>query len=99
MNINETYHLHLAPIIHHLAWDVKKAVVKREISVLARIDQTFNNYKYGAYAVSEAWSDMADIIAPYFNYQSYGLNGTEYVELIDVVMDELKKQNLIYLEW
>lgn len=87
----------LIPYINKIALLVRNAVDKGDITVLKKIKKP--EYKFGAYAVNEAWAEIDSIIRPIIDYKKQGLNNTENVELIDMVLDALKDQKLIYLEW
>lgn len=51
--------------------------------------ERFNEFKYGAYAVKEAWGPVARVL---------GLESDEY-DVIEHVIDTLRDKKLIHIEW
>ena len=51
--------------------------------------ERFNEFKYGAYAVKEAWGPISRVL---------GLESDDY-DAIDYVIDTLRNKKLIHLEW
>ncbi len=97
------YNLHLSPKINDIAWSVHAAIKTKRITVLAEIDEHEFDHtkgmKYGAFSVAEAWSDLAEILSKYFNYREVGLDTVELIDIIDLLVDDLKAKKLVYMEW
>jgi hypothetical protein len=98
--VNILYNVHILPQLAEIAKAVNQAIVKKRITVLAVITSGIGSeYEYGSYAVAEAWADLDEVIQPFFNYRETAMTGSEYVELIDLLVDDLKSHKFIYLEW
>lgn len=88
-----------------IALDVKRDIDRKQITVLAHItehefDHT-KDMKHGAYAVGECWDDLSYILDFHIVLSDLGIKrySPQHIELIDTIVDKLKQNKLIYLEW
>lgn len=98
MVIKDVYTQYVQPHINEIALDIRKDIIRRRITVLAKISADGVEYKYGAYATNEEWSGITSIMELYF-YWKLVIKPIDLFDLLDLLIEDLKAQKLIYLEW